>query len=123
MSNAHINEAIRAKLRDAAAHGRIIGVTYVKKDGTTKSAAIKPIADGLASIVTVSGAQAAETRAANNPDLYNYQDVNAYSKARAAGLDKPDASKKAWRSMYLGNVLSIADKGETVAFRILRASN
>ncbi|MFM7008680.1 MAG: hypothetical protein ACKO0Z_05020 [Betaproteobacteria bacterium] len=123
MLNSTINSTIRAKLADAAAHGRIIGVEYVKKDGSIKRAAIKPIADGLASIITVSGAQAAETRAANNPNLYNYQDVNAYSKARAKGSDKPQASKAAWRSLYLDNVLSISDKGTCETFRIHRAFN
>lgn len=95
MHNAAINAYIRSTIR--AAGSKLVAVEAVTKDGEIKrfvfSDAARPT--HMASIVTVSGAQAVESRKRNNPDLFNVWDIN----------------ERRWRSFNLNNVLTIKTAG------------
>lgn len=106
MSNAAINAKIRQIIHDNGA--KLVSVDAVAKDGTIKTFLFSDAArrTHLQSIVTASGAKGAETRAINNPDLFNVWDMTA----------------KRWRSFNLANVLTVRANGQTFDFRLYRGN-
>lgn len=89
-------ELIRTMIESAG--GRFAAVTFVKKDGTERTMQVQPAANKfhvLGDAASPSAQQAVETRAANNPHLYNVWDV----------------AKKAWRSINLDTVRQISING------------
>lgn len=101
MTNDAINSYVRTTIRDAGA--KLVSVEAVSKGGEVKrfvfSDAARPT--HIASIVTASGAQAAETRKRNNPDLVNVWDIH----------------KRSWRSFNVNAVLSIKAAGQVHTVR------
>lgn len=93
-------EAKRALIM--AARGRFCSVTFTKKDGTERTLNFAPAhaPSHVQGAATESGARAAETRKANNPNL-----VNVWSVADAG-----------WRCVNLDSILTIRVDGETHNF-------
>ncbi len=63
-----------------SAQGRFVSVTYIKKDGTERVAQLQPAVAKFhvkGEDASPQAQQAAATRAANNPHLYNYIDRKA----------------------------------------------
>lgn len=89
-------DLIRTMIESAG--GRFAAVTFVKKDGTERTMQVQPAANKfhvLGAAAAPSAQQAAETRAINNPHLYNVWDV----------------AKQAWRSINLDTVTQISVNG------------
>lgn len=91
----YIQRAIVNKLD--AQKGRFCTVTFRKADGTVRRALLQPAANKthLAANPSESAQRATATRARNNPELYNYWDVE----------------KRAWRCFNLGRVTRVAAGG------------
>lgn len=104
MNNAAINETIRETIHRSGA--KLVSVEAVAKSGEVKRFTFSDAArrTHLQEIVTASGAMAAATRAANNPDLFSVWDIH----------------KGSWRSFHLDNVLSVTANGHKIAFRYYR---
>lgn len=112
-----------AELRDAIDKNVVVSVAFVKKDGTVKHMGIKK---NISSYVPSSREKT--DRQANveaNNDIKKVVDINAYIKSlkelKATGMEeeqaKAEASKKAWRSINLKNVLGFMVKGKFIDLR------
>lgn len=111
------------QLRDALAKNKMVSVAFVKKDGTVRHMLVRRhLSAYVASDAEKTDAQA--NVQANN-DIKRVIDINAYRKAlkelRMQGVDdesaKPEAAKKAWRSINLKEVLGFLVGGNFVDLR------
>lgn len=122
MHNSTINDLITRKIRESGS--KLVSIRAVTKDGEVKTFVTSHAFSSAPSkqdIVTVSGRQAAETRAANNPTLYNVRDVNKLRElVEKKGLTKKEAYDKCRRSFYLDRALTISANGETIELREYR---
>lgn len=150
----HTNAAINAYVRRTidAQGNKLITIEATTKKGEVKRFTFSAAgnAANLSPIVTIAGAQAAATRAINNPNLVNVWDVNKFNTmCREAGYKVPSPRKrkgetpeafklrrataraayrakvaplkaKAWRSFNLDNVLSLKAGGNVTEFRTIR---
>jgi hypothetical protein len=91
-------------LRDALKKNIIIGVAFVKKDGTVSHKSIKRT---LGSYIPSTAEKTDRQQNVNeNNNTKRVIDVNAYIKAlRANGGNKEQAASAAWRTFYFQNVL------------------
>ena len=112
-----------AELRDAIDKNVLVSVAFVKKDGTVKHMGIKK---NISSYVPSSREKTdRQLNVEQNNDIKKVVDINAYIRAlkelKAAGMEedqaKAEASKKAWRSVNLKNVLGFMVKGKFIDLR------
>jgi len=111
------------QLRDALDKNRMVSVAYVKKDGTIRHMLVRR---HLASYVASDAPKTdAQINIPANNDVKRVIDMGAYRKnlkeLRAQGVDddsaKAEASKKAWRTINLKEVLGFLVGGNFVDLR------
>lgn len=111
------------QLRNALKNNRMVSVAFVKKDGTVRHMLVRRFMSGyVASDAPKTDAQA--NLQANN-DVKRVIDVSTYRRTlkdlRGQGMDdesaKADASKKAWRTINLKEVLGFLVGGNFVDLR------
>jgi hypothetical protein len=111
------------QLRDAIDRNILVSVAFVKKDGSVRHMAIKK------NISSYVGSDREKSEKQMNVEMNNnikkVVDINAYNKKlkelRNMGIDddqaKSEASKVAWRSISLENVLGFMVRGNFVDLR------
>jgi hypothetical protein len=111
------------QLRDAIDRNILVSVAFVKKDGSVRHMAIKK------NISSYVGSDREKSEKQMNVEMNNnikkVVDINAYNKKlkelRNMGVDddqaKAEASKVAWRSISLENVLGFMVRGNFVDLR------
>lgn len=111
------------QLRDAIDRNILVSVAFVKKDGSVRHMAIKK------NISSYVGSDREKSEKQMNVEMNNnikkVVDINAYNKKlkelRNMGIDddqaKAEASKVAWRSISLENVLGFMVRGNFVDLR------